>query len=48
MPYNKRRVYKKEFLTYIPEELEDVSDIPFHHITARVEAIQSLLLTSCM
>ncbi|KAF8247434.1 hypothetical protein K440DRAFT_643723 [Wilcoxina mikolae CBS 423.85] len=46
MPYNDNGVYQEEYLSYVPEELADVSDNSFRRMTAKVEAAQSALLLS--
>src|ERR1700681_2425380 len=44
MPYNDQGVHEEEYLSYVPEELADVSDNTFRRMTAEVEAAQSALL----
>ncbi|KAF8243682.1 hypothetical protein K440DRAFT_636879 [Wilcoxina mikolae CBS 423.85] len=48
MPYNDQGVHQEEYLLYVPEELANVSDNPFRHMTAEVEAVQSALLPCCV
>ncbi|KAF8241768.1 hypothetical protein K440DRAFT_641234 [Wilcoxina mikolae CBS 423.85] len=46
MLYNDQGVHEEEYLSYIPEDLADVSDNTFRRMTAEVDAAQSALLSS--
>jgi hypothetical protein len=46
MPYNDQGIHEEEYLSYVPDELTDVSDNTFRRMAAEVEAAQSALLPS--